>query len=90
MRSQTNGENTQFEKMHRVFKIRQAIAALDVYDANNNKVSIDVPTARTLTEATAIAYDALYSGDGANEDGSGTNEPAGVEPRGLCDYVMSP
>ena len=83
MRSQTNGENTQFEKMHRVFKIRQAIVALDVYDANNDKVSIDVPTARTLTEATAIAYDALYSGDGANE-------PAGVSPRLLCDDVMSP
>lgn len=66
--------------MHRVFRIRQAIVALEVYTADNSKVSLDVPTSMTLNEVTAMAYEAVYDAEESKGTVADDEASAGATP----------
>lgn len=80
--------------MHRVFRIRQAIVALEVYTADNTKVSLDVPTSMTLNEVTAMAYKAVYDaeeskGTVADDEASAGATPVAQRASCCCIHVQA-
>lgn len=92
LQAMVNAENDVFAKMQRVFAIRQAVVVLEVYTADNRKVQLDVPASRTLEEATAIAYDALFGESAVSavaESGGSLSPPPPIERCRLRRFVPS-
>jgi len=75
--SQVGAENKEFEKIQRVYAIRQAIVQLEIYDKDNRIVTLDAPLSQTLRDVTGQAYELLSR---AHEAASAAGSEADGEP----------